>query len=833
MAGNTTLVTANVTAGLGSVFAAADGTTVVTSGSGLLLDTSLTGEPLYLFGNGAENQSGHYSGALENASGANTYTGTMTLENAPPVSSTPSTIGVDGTSVLTITSPAVGTPAIIDLGAGSLGLQKEGTGTLILNSVDNYQGGTTVNQGILNVQNNNALGLAGTTTTVLDGAQLQLQGNVAVTTQNLSLSGTGILNSGALENAAGNNTWGLSATISAASEVAHIVTITTASPNSFFLGETIVISNVAVAGYNGTYTITGVNAGLNQFTYTDPINNLTASGGGVAGTAIFLNASPSFSPESAPGSVTIGVLNAGEILTIGSTITQPAAGASSPAAPALTMTGGLTKVGLGKLTLTQNDTYSGTNYVNNGILDIQNSGALGTANGNEIQRITTRDPGAADSFTLTFGGDGSIPFGATATQVATALNGLGTLGAGAVTVAENDVNSGISQVETATLTNVIAGNTIQWSFGGLPTAPIPYTGAVGTQTDALAIQAALNAAGFATIGGLSPFPGSVTVTANYTDTVFTITFGGYLADSAQGTHHRQRGRRDLGASGRRGRRAASRQHRRRLPDAGLHRHLLRRRLCRQAASADLRHAIGPRHDRGSQRSRPGQRRHQRRQQRHAAARRRFDAHRRQHQPQSDPRHLRLRRDRADHDRHDHGRHLHALGRRPDHRRAFGRLPHRSHCDRGGSGQHRHDHDRRQSSVRRGRAGRRHGRQRGRLQHDGHHHGDHRQYLHLFRPDPGGTAAATGGTATLTPTGMAFAIQKALTGLTTVGARQRDGHRQLDQQHLHDHLRQLGDHAGCVSDSDGSRRRHDRGADAGRSRELQRQQHLGRRHRAAD
>ena len=206
--GNVPLMIANVTAGVGSAFLSATGGTVVAAGSVLQLTTPLQAEPLFLFGDGVANN-GHNSGALENVTGANTYTGTITLM-------TNATIGVDGTSSLFITSPnAATTPAINDLGGGASGqftLTKEGNGALTLAATDSYEGGTFVNQGILNLQNSGALGLAGTTTTVLDLAQLQLQqaasGPVDVTNQNLVLSGVGPSGTGALYNVFGNNIWG-------------------------------------------------------------------------------------------------------------------------------------------------------------------------------------------------------------------------------------------------------------------------------------------------------------------------------------------------------------------------------------------------------------------------------------------------------------------------------------------------------------------------------------------------------------------------------------------------------------------------------------------------
>src|SRR4029077_6966933 len=189
----------------------------------------LNAEPLFLF-DGGVTTNGHYSGSLENVSGANTYTGTITLESN-------ATIGVDGTSTLTITSPNPNTVrAITDLGngpAGQFSLTKESPGTLILAATDNYEGGTFVNQGALNVQNSTAL----------------LAGKVIIT----------------------GATWS-----------AGVVSITAA--NTFSAGQTVVIAGVAPNGYNnGGLPVTVLSATSAGFTYA-----LAVSPGGVGsgGTAI-------------------------------------------------------------------------------------------------------------------------------------------------------------------------------------------------------------------------------------------------------------------------------------------------------------------------------------------------------------------------------------------------------------------------------------------------------------------------------------------------------------------------------------------------------------------
>jgi FtsP/CotA-like multicopper oxidase with cupredoxin domain len=80
------------------------------------------------------------------------------------------------------------------------------------------------------------------------------------------------------------------ASIYAISESGHTVTVTTNAPLGVSVGSPIVISNISPAGYNGTFTITGIGPAVNgfpashSFTYTDPVSGL-ASALETAGTA--------------------------------------------------------------------------------------------------------------------------------------------------------------------------------------------------------------------------------------------------------------------------------------------------------------------------------------------------------------------------------------------------------------------------------------------------------------------------------------------------------------------------------------------------------------------
>jgi hypothetical protein len=71
----------------------------------------------------------------------------------------------------------------------------------------------------------------------------------------------------------------IAATPTGATEVGNTVTITTTTAHPFAVGESVQVSNVSQAGYNGTFVITSVPTAT-SFTYTDPISGLIASGGG-------------------------------------------------------------------------------------------------------------------------------------------------------------------------------------------------------------------------------------------------------------------------------------------------------------------------------------------------------------------------------------------------------------------------------------------------------------------------------------------------------------------------------------------------------------------------
>ena len=88
------------------------------------------------------------------------------------------------------------------------------------------------------------------------------------------------------------------------------MTITTTAGTGYTTGQTVTISGVGMAGYNGTFTITSVPTAT-TFTYTDPSSGLANSGGGTATVTPTFNAGSTTSVTASGGVATFSNLALG------------------------------------------------------------------------------------------------------------------------------------------------------------------------------------------------------------------------------------------------------------------------------------------------------------------------------------------------------------------------------------------------------------------------------------------------------------------------------------------------------------------------------------------
>ncbi len=171
---------------LGSTkFDVSDGTTLYAYGGPRTLSTLVNSHNDFTIG-GSENI---------------TFNGTWTAANDL-------TLTVDNTGLTTIESDI----------SGNHKLYKEGAGRLVLQGANAVKD-VNVDAGVLNLQNGSALG-GNEKTVVADGAALELEGGITISSEPLELTGSGIAGGGALRNVSGDNEWGGKVTLDGAATVA-------------------------------------------------------------------------------------------------------------------------------------------------------------------------------------------------------------------------------------------------------------------------------------------------------------------------------------------------------------------------------------------------------------------------------------------------------------------------------------------------------------------------------------------------------------------------------------------------------------------------------------
>ncbi len=394
-------------------------------------------------------------GALRNVSGANPWTGAITLAASSEIQSDAGTLTVSGnisSTNLALTLDGAGATVlsgVVGLGTGAL--TKNGAGTATLSGANTYTGDTNVNAGPLQLGASNVLADA-TDVIVASGATFDLN-NFSDTVASIAGAGNITLDAGTLTAGGGNTSTTFSGVMS--------------ETGNFVKAGTGITTFSGVNTYTGTTT---VSAGTLRLGVANALNSATAIT--VAGGAIFdlNNFSDTVGSVAGAGSITLG----------SGTLTAGWDNTSTTFSGVISETGSLIKTGSGTLTLSGANSYTGTTTVNAGTL------RSGAANVLPNTAVTVSGTGAGATATLDLNGFsdtiGSLTLGGSTTTSGASV----TTGAGTLTLGGNVTYDATSNPLGAT----IAGNL---SLGG---ANRTFT--IGDSTSAatdLAVSAVISSAG--------------------------------------------------------------------------------------------------------------------------------------------------------------------------------------------------------------------------------------------------------------------------------------------------------------------------------------------------
>lgn len=439
----------------------ADGT-VVGKYAALQIQGGITtaNEPLLLGGSGIS-----YNGALRSMSGNNTYAGLITLASGVRIRtdadsltlSNAGTITGDGHVLMILGAGNTTINSVIGTGDG--GLTKASSGTLTLTRANTYTGPTVVENGTLVYGTNNVIASGSVTLGEPNWASGTLNmGNYSDTVGAVNIIRGHITGNGTLTSTSGFTVQSGTVNVQLAGSVGLTKTgagTVTLSKHNAYTGTTAITDGTLAYGIsnaisNGPVTISS--GTLSMGSYYDSVGAVTIScGGNITGTATLT----STSGFTATGGTVSGRLG-GSV--------------------------GLTKNTSGsRLTLSGNNTYSGTTTINGGSIRIQDALALGSTAGGTI---------------VNSGGTLELFGGITTANEALTLNGTGYYDSGAMrNISGNNTYGGLvtlgsngvkirSDSGTLTLSNggTITGNGYSLTFDGAGNTTVHSVIAIGAGT---------------------------------------------------------------------------------------------------------------------------------------------------------------------------------------------------------------------------------------------------------------------------------------------------------------------------------------------------------------
>jgi autotransporter-associated beta strand protein len=397
-------------------------------------------------------------------SGTGTLTGNTTLESA--IGST-----VAGKSM--IFSGNIGD------GGNGYSLTKTGTGAVTLSGTNSYSGSTTVNGGELRLASAGAIN--GTSAITVDSGRLSLDGGITVGSgKSITINGSGGNFYGALQGNSGTNEWAGDVVVGPAADTrigVNLGQLTVSgnisggdAANGLILrpnGSTLVISGSNT--YLGNTTIITLTTGsvkLDGGNDRLPTGTKLVFGGGAVSGILDLNGRN----QTVAGLSTSGTGSANEIKSAtAATLTVNTADASVFSGKISGATA-LTKAGAESLTLSGNNTYTGTTTVDGGTLVI--NGNQSTALGN----VSVNNAGTRLKGTGTVGGDT-------------------TFNAGAIHSVGNSVGKQTFDDGTSTNLTYAQGSIFEWELGATLKDSDTVGAVRGTDWDAVNVSGTLGTTG--------------------------------------------------------------------------------------------------------------------------------------------------------------------------------------------------------------------------------------------------------------------------------------------------------------------------------------------------